>query len=126
MPERIREVRPEPVLDVVHEREKERGDQCRGDADQGAEGDEAQVRARGDLRLFGHGSAPMLSRILRPMNISNWFRRRKPTDDELREEEESRVRAAEEVRRAEQDSERSRQQSRVPSNPFTGGSGGFG
>jgi len=68
----------------------------------------------------------MLSRILRPMNISKWFRRRKPTDDELREEEESRVRAAEEVRRAEQDSERSRQQSRVPSNPFTGGSGGLG
>jgi hypothetical protein len=57
------------------------------------------------------------------MNISKWFRRRKAT--ELREEEESRVRAAEEVRRAEQDSERSRQQSRVPSNPFTGGSGGF-
>ena len=67
----------------------------------------------------------MLSRILRCMNISKWFRRRKPTDDELREEEESRVRAAEEVRRAEQDSERSRQQSRVPSNPFTGGGGGF-
>jgi len=124
--ERIRKVRPEPVLDVVHEREEDRGDQCCRDADEGAEGDEAQVRARGDLRLFGHGSAPMLSRILRRMNISKWFRRRKLTDEELRAEEESRLRGAEEVRRAEQDSERSRQQSRVPSNPFTGGSGGFG
>lgn len=68
----------------------------------------------------------MLSRILRGMNISKWLRRPKLTDEELREEEESRRRAAEEARRAEQDSERSREQSRVPSNPFTGGSGGFG
>jgi hypothetical protein len=68
----------------------------------------------------------MLSRILRRMNISQWFRRRKLTDEELREDEESRLRAREEARRAEQDSERSREQSKVPSNPFTGGSGGFG
>jgi hypothetical protein len=60
------------------------------------------------------------------MNLSKWFRRRKLTDAELREDEASRLRAAEEVRRAEQDSERSREQSRVPSNPFTGGGGGFG
>ena len=66
----------------------------------------------------------MLSRILRRMNISKWFRRRKLTDEELREEEESRVRAAEEVRRAEQDSERARQQSKVPTNFNSGG--GFG
>ena len=68
----------------------------------------------------------MLSRILRRMNISQWFRRRKLTDEELREDEESRLRAREEARRAGQDSERSREQSKVPSNPFTGGSGGFG
>ena len=68
----------------------------------------------------------MLSRILRGMNISKLFRRRRLTDEELREEEESRLRAREEARLAEQDSERSRQQSKVPSNPFTGGSGGFG
>ena len=68
----------------------------------------------------------MLSRILRGMNLSKLFRRRKLTDEELREDEESRIRAAEEVRRAEQDSERSREQSRVPSDPFTGGGGGFG
>jgi hypothetical protein len=66
----------------------------------------------------------MLSRILRRMNISKWFRRPKLSDEELREEEESRLRAAEEARLAEQDSERSRQQSKVPSNPFGGGGGG--
>jgi hypothetical protein len=126
VPERVREVVPEPVLDVVHKREEERGDHRGRDADQGAKGDEAQVRARGDLRLFGHESPSMLSRILRRMNISQWFRRRKLTDEELREDEESRLRAREEARRAEQDSERSREQSKVPSNPFTGGSGGFG
>jgi hypothetical protein len=67
----------------------------------------------------------MLSRILRRMNISKWFRREKRSDEELREEEEARLRAREETRLAEQDSERSRQQSKVPSNPFTGGGGGF-
>jgi hypothetical protein len=68
----------------------------------------------------------MLSRILPSVNISKWFRRRKLTDEELREEEESRLRAAEETRLAEQDSERSRRQSKVPSNPFIGGgTGGF-
>jgi len=56
----------------------------------------------------------MLSRMLHRMNISKWFRRERPTDEELREREESKVRAAEELRRAEQDSERSREQSRVP------------
>jgi hypothetical protein len=59
------------------------------------------------------------------MDISKWFRRRKLTDEELREEEESRLRAAEETRLTEQDSERSRQQSRVPSDPFGGSGGGF-
>ena len=59
------------------------------------------------------------------MNISRWFRREKLTEEELREQEESKMRAAEELRRAEQDSERSRERSRVPSNPFTGGGGGF-
>jgi hypothetical protein len=67
----------------------------------------------------------MLSRILGFMNISRWFRREKRTEEELREEEESRLRAAEETRLAEQDSERTRQQSKVPSNPFGGGGGGF-
>jgi|SoiMetStandDraft_5_1073268.scaffolds.fasta_scaffold166512_2 hypothetical protein len=56
----------------------------------------------------------MLSRMLPRMNISKWFRRETLTDEELREREESKVRAAEELRRAEQDSERSREQSRVP------------
>ena len=58
------------------------------------------------------------------MNVARWFRRQKLTDEELREQEESKVRAAEELRRAEQDSERSREQSRVPSDPFSGGGGG--
>ena len=57
------------------------------------------------------------------MDVSKWFRRKKLNEEELREQEESRVRAAEELRRAEQDSERSREQSRVPSNPFGGGAG---
>jgi len=67
----------------------------------------------------------MLSRILRGMNLSKWFRRQKLSDEELREQEENRLRAAEEARRAEQDSERSREQSRVPTGPYDGGLGGF-
>jgi hypothetical protein len=67
----------------------------------------------------------MLSRIFRPMNLPKWFRRRKLTEEELREDEESRVRAAEEVRRAEQDSERSREQSKVPSGGHDLPFGGF-
>jgi asparagine synthetase B (glutamine-hydrolysing) len=55
------------------------------------------------------------------MDISKWFRRKKLTDEELRDEAESKARAAEELRQAEQDSERSRGQSRVPSGPFSGG-----
>jgi hypothetical protein len=58
------------------------------------------------------------------MIISKWLRREKLTEEELREREESKLRAAEELRRAEQDSERSREQSRVPSGPFTGEGGG--
>lgn len=124
MTECVRKVVPEPVLDVVHEREEDRCRQRSRNAHHGTEGDEAQVRACSDLRLVGHGSPVMLSRPLRSMNISKGFRRRKLTDDELREEGESRLRAAEETRLAEQDSERSRQQSKVPSNPFSGGGGG--
>jgi hypothetical protein len=67
----------------------------------------------------------MLSRILRRMDISKWFRREKLTDEELRKREESKVRAAEELRRAEQDSERSRQQSKVPGATHDSGFGGF-
>jgi hypothetical protein len=63
----------------------------------------------------------MLSRILAPMDISKWFRRKKLTDEERRDETESKARAAEELRQAEQGSERSREQSRVPSGPFSGG-----
>jgi hypothetical protein len=58
------------------------------------------------------------------MNISKWLRRKKLTEEELREQEDSKARAAEELRRAEQDSERSREQSRVPTN-FSGGGGAF-
>ncbi len=126
MTERFGKVVPEPVLDVVDEGEEDRCRQRSRNAHYGAEGDEAQVRARSDLRLVGHGSPAMLSRNLRSMNISKWFRRRKLTDEELREEEESRLRGAEEARRAEQDSERSRQQSKVPSGPFSGGGVGGG
>jgi hypothetical protein len=68
----------------------------------------------------------MLSRILRRMNISKWFRREKLTDEELREQEENRLRAAEEARRAEQDSERSREQSRVPGGGHDSGIGPVG
>jgi hypothetical protein len=56
----------------------------------------------------------MLSRILWAMNISKWFRRERLTDEELRDREESKVRAAEELRRAEQDAARSREQHNVP------------
>ena len=124
MAERVRKVVPQPVLDVVDEGQEECCRQRGRNAHDGAEGDEAQVRARSYLRLFGHRSTGMLSRNLRRMNISKWFRRQKLTDEELREQEENRLRAAEEARLAEQDSERSRQQSKVPSNPF-GGGGGF-
>jgi hypothetical protein len=41
----------------------------------------------------------MLSRILVPMDISKWFRRKKLTHEELRDEAESKARAAEELRR---------------------------
>lgn len=47
------------------------------------------------------------------MNLKFWKRAPK-TESELREEEDIRVRAAEELRRAEMDSERSREQSKVP------------
>jgi hypothetical protein len=47
------------------------------------------------------------------MNLKFWNRTPK-TESELREEEDIRVRAAEELRRAEMDSERSREQSKVP------------
>jgi hypothetical protein len=126
MTERVRKVVPEPVLDVVHEGEEDRCRQRSRNANEGAEGDEAQVRARTDLRLVGHGSPAMLSRILRPMNISKWFRRQKPTDEDLREQEENRLRAAEETRRAEQDSERSRGQSKVPGAGHDSGIGPIG
>jgi hypothetical protein len=59
------------------------------------------------------------------MNISKWRRRKRLSDEELREREESKVRAAEELRRAEQDSERSRQQSKVPSGGHDLPPGGF-
>ena len=60
------------------------------------------------------------------MNITKWFLREKRSEAELREEEESRLRAAEEARRAEQDSERSRLQSKVPTDfNSSGGLGGF-
>jgi hypothetical protein len=84
MTERFGKVVPEPLLDVVDEGEEERCRQRSRNAHYGAEGDEAQVRARTDLRLVGHGSPTMLSRILRRMNITKWFRRRKLTDEELR------------------------------------------
>ena len=48
------------------------------------------------------------------MTFLKIFRRNTKTDDELREEEENRVRAQAELRRAEQDSERNRSQSKVP------------
>ena len=48
-----------------------------------------------------------------PTNLKFWKRPQR-SEAELREEEESRVRAAEELRRAEMDSERSREQSKVP------------
>jgi hypothetical protein len=60
------------------------------------------------------------------MNISKWFRRERRSDEELREEEESKIRAREEARLAEMDSERSRQQSKVPTGfNSSGGLGGF-
>jgi hypothetical protein len=60
------------------------------------------------------------------MNISKWFRRERRSDEELREEEESKLRAREEARLAEMDSERSRQQSKVPTDFNSGGGlGGF-
>jgi hypothetical protein len=48
------------------------------------------------------------------MSVFDRFRRKKPSAEELRGQEESRVRAAAELRRAEQDSERPRAQSKVP------------
>jgi hypothetical protein len=48
------------------------------------------------------------------MRIFDRLRREKLSDEELRDQEENRVRAAAELRKAEQDSERSRAQSKVP------------
>jgi len=48
------------------------------------------------------------------MSIFDRLHRKKLSDEELREQEENRVRAAEELRKAEQDSERSRAQSKIP------------
>jgi hypothetical protein len=60
------------------------------------------------------------------MNISKWFRRERRSEEELREEEESKLRAREEARLAEMDSERSRHQSKVPTDFNSGGGlGGF-
>ena len=59
------------------------------------------------------------------MNLKFWKRPQK-SDAELREEEESRVRAAEELRRAEMDAERSREQSKVPGPMRNTGLGGGG
>jgi Methyltransferase small domain len=44
VPEALREIGPEPVLDVVDEREEDRGEKRRRDADHRAERDETQVR----------------------------------------------------------------------------------
>jgi hypothetical protein len=59
------------------------------------------------------------------MNLKFWKRTAK-SDAELREDEESRVRAAEELRRAEMDSERAREQSKVPGPMRNADPGGFG
>jgi hypothetical protein len=52
--------------------------------------------------------------MLSGMKLLKFLQRKRLTDEEMREQEESRVRAAAELRAAEQDSERSRAQSKVP------------
>jgi hypothetical protein len=49
VPERIRQVRPKPVLELVDEGQEERGGQPRRDADQPAEQDEPQVSGAAKL-----------------------------------------------------------------------------
>jgi hypothetical protein len=58
------------------------------------------------------------------MKLKFWQRTKKSAD-ELREEEEDRLRAVEELRCAEMDSERSREQSRVPGAMRNTNLGGF-
>jgi hypothetical protein len=61
------------------------------------------------------------------MKLPKFFHRTKKSEAELREEEENRVRAAAELRQAEQESERSRHDSKVPGamrNIDPGGGGG--
>jgi hypothetical protein len=59
--------------------------------------------------------------------LSRFGRRgRRQTDVEIREDEEARLRAKSELRKAEQDAERSREQSRVPGAMRNIDPGGFG
>ena len=57
MAERVREVVPEPVLEVVHEREEERCDECGRDADRRAEQHEVEVIPTADFRRRGAGGS---------------------------------------------------------------------
>ena len=67
MAERVGKVVPEPVLEVVHEREEDRRGECGRDPDQSPEANEAKIDGGGDRRLLvGHQSLRMLSRILSP------------------------------------------------------------
>ena len=60
MAEAVRQVGPEPVLEVVHEREEERGEQRGRDADHGSEPDELEVRGAAEVvLLFGQAAASL-------------------------------------------------------------------
>ena len=48
MPERVGQVVPEPVLELVHQREEPRGDQRRGEPDGRAQEDQPEIGASGE------------------------------------------------------------------------------
>jgi hypothetical protein len=60
MPEAVRQVGPEPVLEVVNECEEECGDERRRDTDHGSEPDELEIRRAAEiLSRFGQALASL-------------------------------------------------------------------
>lgn len=58
--EPVRQVGPEPVLEVVDEREEQSGDERRRDADHGSEPDELEIRRAPEvLSRFGQAAASL-------------------------------------------------------------------
>ncbi len=73
--ERVREVVPEPVLDVVHEREEEGRDEGGGDPDRRTEEHEVEIRATAHRRRRVSARGRLLRRWGR---VGHWRTERVP------------------------------------------------